>query len=436
MIAPWIRRLCFLLAFASAGLAHAQAGDTRTQTLDRIVAVVNDEVITQSELEQRLRIVKQQLAQNRTQMPPDEILRKQVLDRMVAARIQLQLAARNGIRVDDDTLNRAISRMAADNQLSVAEFRSLLEQDGYDFTQFREDMRDEIIIARLTQRQVTDRINVSQQEIDNYLTSRQALGDPDAEYHLAHILIATPSAATPEDIQAAKAKAEKVLTDLRAGADFHQTAVAVSDGQQALQGGDLEWRKVGELPSFFVEAVPRMEIGQTSNLIRSTSGFHILKLLDKRSSTARHIVTQTHARHILIKPDDLTSEQEAQRMLVTLRERALNGEDFATLAKGSSQDKTTAPNGGDLGWVSPGELVPQFELAMDALEPQQISDPFETGFGWHIVQVLERRAHDETQQVQQAQAREAIRQRKIDEEQQAWLQRLRDEAYVEYRLEG
>lgn len=433
MIASWIRRLCLLLAFVGAGPVHPQTASA--EMLDRIVAIVNEEVITQSELEQRLRVVKQQLAQNGTQSPPDRLLRKQVLDRMIIARIQLQLASRNGIRVDDDTLNRAISRMAADNKLSVAEFRSLLEEDGYDFTQFREDMREEIIVARLAQRQVADRINVSQQEIDNYLSTRQALGNPDAEYHLAHILIAIPTAATPEDIKAAKAKAEKVLADLRAGADFHQTAIAVSDGQQALQGGDLEWRKIGELPSFFVEIVPRLKSGEISDLIRSTSGFHILKLLDERSGNARHIVTQTQARHILVKPDDLTTAAEAQRVLTQLRQRALNGEEFAALAREYSQDKTSAPHGGSLGWVSPGELVPQFEAAMNALEPQQISEPFETGFGWHIVQVLARRQHDETQQVQQARAREAIRQRKLDEEQQSWLQRLRDEAYVDIRLE-
>ena len=403
------------------------------EPLDKIVAVVNDDVITSTELDNRLHAIKDQLKNQSSPLPPDPILKKQVLDRMILASLQLQLADQNGIRVDDDTLNRTIERIAGGNKLSLPEFRSVLENEGYDFATFREDIRREILISRVQQRQVSDRIMVTEQEIDNFLATQRAQGNNGAEYHLAHILIAVPDASSSERIQAAHQRADDILKKLRAGANFQETAIASSDGQQALQGGDLGWRKAAELPTLFVDLVMHMKTGDVSNLIRSPSGFHIIKLLEQRNDQ-RHIVTQTHARHILIRTDELTSDDTAQARLNDIRQRLKDGADFAELARDYSNDTATASNGGDLGWVNPGDMVPNFEAQLDKLASGEISKPFKTGFGWHIVQVLDRRRHDDTDAFVRSQAREAIRQRKIEEELQSWLARLRDDAYIENRL--
>jgi peptidyl-prolyl cis-trans isomerase SurA len=416
-------------------LFHAAAGAAANprQAVDKIVAVVNDDVITRTELDNRLHSIKDQLKNQNSPLPPDPVLEKQVLDRMILASLQLQLADRNGIRVDDDTLNHTIERIAADNKLSLPEFRSVLEKEGYDFATFREDIRREILISRVQQRQVSDRIMVSEQEIDNYLANQRAQGNTGAEYHLAHILIAVPDASSAERIQAARKRAEDVLAKLRAGANFQETAIAVSDGQQALQGGDLGWRKAGELPTLFVDPVLRMKAGDISDIIRSPSGFHIIKLLEQRDDQ-RHIITQTHARHILIRTDELTGDEAAQARLNDIRQRIKDGADFAELARNYSNDTASAANGGDLGWVNPGDMVPAFEAELDKLATGEISKPFKTGFGWHIVQVLERRRYDNTDAYIRSQAQDAIRQRKTEEELQSWLARLRDDAYIENRL--
>ncbi len=425
--------LCGLLAALHLDLAAAEAANPPLEPLDKIVAVVNDDVITSTELANRLHAIKDQLKNQSAPIPPDSALKKQVLDRMILATLQLQLADQNGIRVDDETLNRTIERIAEKNKLSLPEFRSVLENEGYDFATFREDIRREIIISRVQQRQVSDRIMVTEQEIDNFLATQRAHGNTGAEYHLAHILIAVPDAASSERIQAARQRAEGVLKKLRAGANFEETAIANSDGQQALQGGDLGWRKAGELPTLFVDTVLHMKPGDISDLIRSPSGFHIIKLLDQRDKQ-RHIVTQTHARHILIRTDELTNDAAARTRLEDIRKRIKNGADFAKLAHEYSNDTASATNGGDLGWVNPGDMVPKFQEQMDQLATGEISEPFKTGFGWHIVQVLKRRRHDDTDAYIRSQARDAIRQRKTEEELQSWLARLRDDAYVENRL--
>jgi peptidyl-prolyl cis-trans isomerase SurA len=422
--------LCSTLLYSTAG---AETAPAPLKPVDKIVAVVNDDVITSTELDTRLHSIKEQLKNQSSPMPSDAALKKQVLDRMILASLQLQLADKNGIRVDDETLNRTIERIAADNKLSLTEFRSVLEKEGYDFPTFREDIRREILISRVQQRQVTDRIMVTEQEIDNFLATQRAQGNTGAEYHLAHILIAVPDASSSERIQAARQRAEDVLKKLHAGANFEETAIAVSDGQQALQGGDLGWRKAGELPTLFVDTVTHMKTGDVSDLIRSPSGFHIIKLLEQRSEQ-RHIVTQTHARHILIRTDELTSDEAAQARLKDIRQRIQGGADFAALARQYSNDAATANNGGDLGWVNPGEMVPKFQAEMDKLGTGEISEPFKTGFGWHIVQVLDRRRHDDTDAFIRSQARKAIHQRKTEEELQSWLARLRDDAYIENRL--
>lgn len=425
--------LCWLLIGVSLDASAAATPPAQREPLEKIVAVVNDDVITRTELDNRLHAIKDQLKNQTSPLPPDSVLEKQVLDRMILASLQLQLADHNGIRVDDDTLNHTIERIAADNKLSLPEFRAVLEKEGYDFASFREDIRREILISRVQQRQVTDRIMVTEQEIDNFLATQHAQGNTDAEYHLAHILVAVPDAASAERIQTARQRADDILAKLRAGANFQETAIADSDGQQALQGGDLGWRKAAELPTLFVEPVLRMKVGDISELIRSPSGFHIIKLLDQRSEQ-RHIVTQSHARHILIRTDELTGDDAAQARLNEFRQRIKEGADFAELARNYSNDTATAGNGGDLGWVNPGDMVPAFEAEIDKLATGEISEPFKTGFGWHIVQVLERRRYDNTDSFIRNQARDAIRQRKTEEELQSWMARLRDDAYIENRL--
>jgi len=400
--------------------------------LNRIVAVVDNEAITSLELEKRLQGIMVQLRQNGTAMPPLDILRRQVLERLIIERIQLTLADSRGVRVNDETLNEVITRIAAQNQLSLQQFREALEGDGVDFSDFREEVRHEITMNNLRTREVESRIDVTQQEVDDFL-ARQAGGDGlDSEYRLGHILIAVPEGASPEQVQAARSQAQQVLDELRAGADFRQMAITHSSGQQALQGGDLGWRKGGQLPTLFADSVMHLTPGEVSELLRSSSGFHIIKLLEKRGEE-RHYITQTHARHILVRSTELVSDFEARNKLARLRERVLQGEDFADLARAHSEDPGSGANGGDLGWANPGTFVGPFEEAMSKLRPDEISQPFRSQFGWHIVQVLERRQRDSTEELKRARAFDAIRQRKIEEETQDWLRRLRDEAYVEYK---
>ncbi|ABA58195.1 peptidylprolyl isomerase [Nitrosococcus oceani] len=404
--------------------------------LDRIVAVVNEDIVLESELEQMVRTVQDQLAAQGTSLPPGYVLERQVLERLVMEQLQLQLAARTGIQVGDETLNEALGRIAQDNGLTLSQFRNVLEQDGYDFPAFRENIRKELIISQLHKREVNDRVSVSKAEIDNFLTNQKKRGNQDAQYHLAHILITVPEAASPEQVQAAKAKAEQVLQQLREGADFQKVAVTYSDGQQALEGGDLGWRKMGQLPTLFVDVVPQLQAGDISKLIRSPSGFHIVKLLDYRGEGQQQLVTQTQARHILLRADELASEREVQLRLSQLRQRILSGDDFSELAQAHSDDKASALKGGDLGWVSPGQMIPRFEEAMRSLEPGEISEPFKTQFGWHVVQVLDRRQENMTEEFNRNRAKMEIRQRKVEEELENWLRQLRDEAYVEYRLDN
>lgn len=426
------RRFAFLALALAAG--HTTAADTPPrETLESVVAVVNSDVITRTELDHRLRTVKQQLQQQRAPLPPDPTLEKQVLDRMILSSLQLQLADRNGVRVDDETLNRTIARIADENKMSLSEFRGVLERDGYDFAGFREDIRKEILISRVQQRQIAERVLVSEQEIDNFLDNQKAQGDSGQELRLAHILVAVPDAASPDRIRAARERAEGILQNLQNGADFRETAIATSDGQQALEGGDLGWRKRAQLPTIFIDAVSAMKEGDISGLIRSPSGFHIIKLVAERRGQP-HIITQTRVRHILIRPNELIGDSEVEKKLEKLRTQIAQGGDFAALARSKSEDPASATNGGDLGWTNPADLDPRFQSAIDGLKEGEISEPFQSSFGWHIAQVLERRQHDDTSNVIRAQARDALRQRKADEELQTWLSRLRDEAHIENRL--
>lgn len=431
-----IRTLCtFALITWLVGISSASAVP-RIDEINRIVAVVDDNVITLEELDRRIETIKLKMGQaDRERLPPDSVLRPQVLERLIIERIQLDRARRTGIRVEDEEVNRTIARIAADSGLTLAQFREVLARDGIDFARFREDIRTEMIIARLRNREVDNRVKVTDTEVERFLEARAGRGADREQYHLMQILIAVPEAASPQEVQKARAEAEALYRQLQEGADFRQMAIAHSDGQQALEGGDLGWRSSDQLPTLFAEAIRGMQPGDIAGPIRSPSGFHLVRLAGKRGQE-RHVVEQKHARHILIRTDELTSDADARNRLERLRDRILAGEDFARLARTHSDDRGSAREGGDLGWANPGTFVPAFERALNELKPGQISEPFKSEFGWHIVQLLDVREHDNTEAYQRSRAHQVLRQRKIEEETENWLRRLRDESYVDIRLEG
>ena len=416
--------------------SHVPAQTARGAELDRIVAIVNDDIIARSELDARLDQVRDRLRRSGTVPPPERTLRRQVLERMVLNRLQLQLARSSGIRVDDERLNATLLRIAEQNNLTLREFRDTLEREGHEFAKFREEIRDEIMVSEVRRRRVESQVHISQRDIDDYMSTMESQGaEADRHrYRMQHILISVPDGASVEEIAGARARTERLLEEIRGGADFASVAVTHSDGQQALEGGDLGWRPASDLPTMFGDALLRLEVGEITEPIRSASGFHLVKLIDKRDSE-RQMVRQTRARHVLIALDELTDDTTARRQLSALRERIVNGEDFGEIARIHSDDSGSAPKGGDLGWIDPGNTVPVFERAMDSLEPGGLSRPFRSQFGWHIVQVLERRVRDDTEAARRAEALRVLRARKIEENMRTWVRRVRDEAYVEYRLD-
>lgn len=423
-------------SLAADGTAAQDAtGQGNGELLDRVVAIVNDDVITEQELASEVTMIKGQLRAQNTRIPADDVLKQQILDRMVLRSIQLQLAKKAHISVDDETLNRTLENIARQNNLTLLEFRDVLEREGMQYQHFRENMRDEITINRLQKRQVNDRINITSQEVDAFLANRALQTGTQYEYQLGHILISVPEAASPEAIANAREKAKKVVDELHAGADFAETAVAVSDGRQALEGGRLDWREAAALPSLFADWIIGREVGAISDAIRSPSGFHIITLLDRRSNQPQLLVTQTHVRHILLRVDDPTRSDRVRQRIEDLKLRIESGEDFADLARANSDDPGSGSQGGDLGWVNPGTMVAPFEKAMDALPVGRISDPVQSQFGWHLIEVLGHREQDRTEDMQRNKAREAIRASKLEPAMQTWLRRLRDEAYVEMRLQ-
>ncbi|MCW8906958.1 MAG: peptidylprolyl isomerase [Sedimenticola sp.] len=432
-------RLLLAKAFTTllAGLILVQgpalAQSTAVEPVDEIIAVVDEDIIVRSELESAIIKIVTQLRQQGQQLPPRTILEKQVLGRLILRKLQMAAAARAGITVGEEIVAQAINNIAQNNNLSLSEFRQTLEQSGISFKHFREDIREEITMQRLQDQEVRRRIRVTDQEVDTYL-ARQAgeLGKRSA-YHLQHILIATPEAASPEQAEEARQRAESIVRSLREGADFASTAIAESDGRQALEGGDLGWRPADQLPTLFADLVISMERGQISDPIRTASGFHIIRLDDFKGGE-RQIITQSHVRHILISTNEVTSNQDARTRLEQLRQRIEGGDDFAALARSHSDDKSSAIKGGDLGWITPGALLPRFEEEIDKLAPGELTQPFRTEFGWHLAQLLERRDHDSTDEVRRAEARKAISDRKVAEESELYLRRLRDEAYIDIRL--
>ncbi|HUT40154.1 MAG TPA: peptidylprolyl isomerase [Gammaproteobacteria bacterium] len=402
--------------------------------LNRIVAVVNDGIIVSSELDASMASVISQLREKGTQLPERSVLERQVLERLVVEKLQLQLAETNGMSIDDSTLNSEVQDLARNNNISVSDFRAVIERDGFSYAAFREDLRKQLLIQELRRQMVSSRIRVTDQEVDNLLATLKSSGSGDVEYHLAHILVAIPEAANPEQIQAAEQRATDILRRLRTNADFAEIAIAESDAQTALEGGDIGWRSIGQMPELFVEPLQTLRPGNVSGLIRSPGGFHIIKLVEKRGDE-RHIMRQTRARHILLKEDDLHSEADNRVRIRQLEMRLRAGEDFATLARSNSQDTLSAAKGGDLGWLGPGDTIPDFETAMNKLAPGEISEPVQTRFGWHLIQVQEYRDHDNTEEFERNRVKNLIRSRKYDEELFLWLRRLRDEAYVEFRVD-
>jgi peptidyl-prolyl cis-trans isomerase SurA len=425
-------------AFAAALAAAAATASAQPAkpviVIDRIVAVVNNEVITRGDLEERYRLGTLQLKQQGTPPPPRDVLEKQILDRLIIDRVQLQLAKETGLRVDDAELDRSVQRIAQDNKLTLPQMRAALEKDGVPFAKFREDIRNEIVLARLRQREVDNKIVVSESEIESFISTNQGREDHREEFNLSHVLVAVPENASPEQIQARRARAEQALQHIRTGADFRQVAATFSDAPDALQGGVIGWRDGERLPTLFFDALKSLRNGEVAPILRSPNGFHILKLNDRRGASAQVIVRQTRARHILIKTNELVPEAEARRRLESLKERLDNKADFAELARLHSEDASGA-KGGDLGWISPGDTVPEFERAMNALAPGDLSAPVQTPFGWHLIQVLERRDEDMSRDRRRVAALTALRARKADDSYQEWVRQLRDRAYVEYRLE-
>ena len=418
-----------------AGKSVRQGQDPQQQVadIDSVVAVVNDDVITRNELDDRVREVVRQLHTQNTPLPAEDVLQKQILERMITDMLQRQYAKENGVRVDDTQLNLAITRIAQQNNFpSLDAFRAKLEADGVDYMKFREEIRSEIISTRLRKREVESKLVISEREVDDYLANKARIGSEGEEFHLAHILVVVPEQASAAKIQAARERAEQALSKLNGGADFAQVAASISDAKDALKGGDLGWHSGDTIPPLFMNVLQNMKPGQISAVLRSSSGFHILKLLEKRSANAPVVITQTNARHILIKTSEIMPEAEAKKRIMEIKQRIEAGADFAEQAKRYSQDGS-AQQGGDLGWLSPGETVPEFEEEMNKLKPGQMG-VVQSQFGWHLIQVLARRDTDVSEQQKRQQARIAIGTFKSDELFQDWLRQLRDQAFIEYRL--
>lgn len=426
-----------ILSCCCVGLASAQAPRRQSADplpADRIVAVVNDEVVTLYELRTRLDVALRQLQKQGTPLPTRDVLEKQMLERLVMDKVQLQQAKETGVKVDDAQLEQALQRIATGNKMSLAQLREALKKDGIVFTKFREEIRDEMTIARVREREVESKIVISEGEIDNYLADNSAKSGGSEEYEVAHILLRTPESASPEQIQRLKAKADQVFERVSKGEDFSQLAASFSDAPDGLQGGNLGWRPLERLPGIFSEVVVKLKAGETAPVLRSPNGFHIIKLVAKRGGAAAKAVEQTHVRHILIKVNEVVSESDAKHKLEGLYERIKNGGNFAELARLFSQDGS-ASKGGDLGWIYPGDTVPDFERVMNQLKPGEVSKPTRSPFGFHLIEVLERRVQDVSADRQRVAARQILRERKMDEAYQDWLRQVRDRAYVEFRLE-
>jgi peptidyl-prolyl cis-trans isomerase SurA len=416
-------------------LAHAQTRDISAhgEMLDRIAAIVNDGLVLKSELDVQMSSVQKRLQEQRVELPSQSVLQQQVLDRLVLQEIQMQRAKHVGLTVSDEQLNGALQEIAARNKIPFDQLPTALAAQGVDYKLYRESMRKELTLSTLRQRDVITHISVSPHELEQYLARQQNAASND-EFNVSHILLSLPAAATPQQLEEISHKAQDVAARAGKGEDFSQLAIANSNSQTALDGGQLGWRKGAQLPQFILDLVVKMKPGEVSEPVRTPSGYHIVKLNERRSGEAPVIINQIHVRHILMKPTELDDDETVRQKLAKLRERIEKGESFAGIASTASEDPGSAPDGGDLGWSGPGTFVPEFDKAIADLKDNEISEPFKTRYGWHIVQMLGTRTYDSTDDVRRQKAYAAIRESKADEETELWLRRLRDEAFIETKM--
>jgi len=412
-----------LLLSALSTLAHS------AQTLDQAVAIVDDDVVLKSELDRRVDTVRSDLAQRNIRPPTEDVLRQQVLDRLIVDNLQLQLARRAGVRISDQELAAIIENIAKENKMTVEQFRLKLTADGVNYELFREDIRNEVMVSRARQGHVSRRVYISQSEVEALADLIQREGENNSEYHLGHILISISESASTSDVAVAQERARLIVERIRNGADFSEMALANSEGQEALQGGDFGWKTLNQMPTLFATSVRNMKVAEVSDPIRSATGLHILKLFDIKG-IERVVVQQTHARHILIQPSKILTEIDAEKKARELLTQIREGADFAKLAKEHSADPGSGSQGGDLGWANPGTFVPVFENTMSKLNPGEISEPVRSEFGWHIIEVLGRRADDQTEDKIKDRAYRILHGRKFEEEVETWIREIRDQAYV------
>jgi peptidyl-prolyl cis-trans isomerase SurA len=419
--------------FSTAPFAQTRDIGVHGELLDRIAAVVNDGLVLKSELDAQIDSVTKRLQEQKVELPSQSVLKQQVLDRLILQEIQAQHAKRVGLTVSDEQLNSALQEIAGRNKIPFDQLPTALSAQGVEYKQYREGMRREMTLSTLRQRDVIAHINVTPHELDQFL-SRQQTAAANDEFNVSHILLSLPEAATPQQLEEITHKAQDLAARASKGEDFGQLAIANSNSQTALDGGQLGWRKGTQLPEFILQLVTRLKPGEVSEPVRTPSGFHIVKLNERRSGEAQVIINQIHVRHILMKPNELNDDETVRQKLSKLRDRILKGEDFAGLASTNSTDPGSAPDGGDLGWSGPGTFVPEFDKAIADLKDNEISEPFKTRYGWHIVQMLGTRTYDSTDDVRRQRAFAAIRESKADEETELWLRRLRDEAFVEVKM--
>jgi peptidyl-prolyl cis-trans isomerase SurA len=422
-------------AILLSAMSHAQTRDigVHGEMLDRIAAIVNDGLVLKSELDAQMDAVTRRLQEQKVELPSQSVLKQQVLDRLIVQEIEAQHAKRVGLTVSDEQLNSALQEIASRNKIPFDQLPTALAAQGVDYKQYRESMRRELTLNTLRQRDVISHINVSPRELEQFLARQQSSAAND-EFNVSHILLSLPEAATPQQLEEITHKAQDLAARASKGEDFGQLAIANSNSQTALDGGQLGWRKGTQLPQFILDLVTQMKPGAVSAPVRTPSGFHIVKLNERRSGEAQVIINQIHVRHILMKTNELDDDETVRQKLSKLRDRILKGEDFAGLASTNSADPGSAPDGGDLGWSGPGTFVPEFDKAIEDLKVKEISEPFKSRYGWHIVQMLGTRTYDSTDDVRRQRAFAAIRESKADEETELWLRRLRDEAFVEVKM--
>lgn len=427
------RSIYLLLALTLvATTAPAAELSKRGALMDRVAAIVNENVVTTSELDEQVAMITERLEQQRTALPDAEVLRKQVLDRLVVQEVQMQRANRVGIKISDEQLNAALADVAQRNNLRLADLPRALASQGVDYASYRDNMRKEITLTSLRQRDVIGKINVTPRELEQFIERQKRMPSETMEYNVSHILIAVPQEASQTQVDELSKRAQDIYVRSTGTEDFGRLAVAYSNSQTALESGSLGWRKGPELPTFFAEEIVKLKAGGISKPIRTPSGFHLIKLNETRDiSGSSKVVEQNHARHILIKPNELQDDATVKQKLTSIRERILKGEDFSAFASSMSEDPGSSVNGGDLGWNGPGTFVPEFEATLARLNDNDISEPIRTQFGWHVIQLLGRRSFDTTEEQMRNRAYNQLRESKADEETELWLRRLRDEAFVD-----